>query len=112
MEKKRDHRPDFKRPEKPHLRFFQFHFVSLRKKRFLVDAENQLHSTCGMGAGWYQLEIQALKLCASRLEEQIMWCSTNQPMPASDPHPVESFSASKENQTCEDNGMMISIVEN
>ena len=41
------------------------------------------------------LVIQALKLCALKLEDQIMWCSTNQPMPDS-----------------EDDGLMLPIIEN
>jgi len=60
MEKKRDHERDFKGPEKPHFCFFRSHFVSRRKKRLLVDAENQLPWTSGMNARLYQLEIQAL----------------------------------------------------
>ena len=39
-----------------------------------------------------------------------MWCSTNKPMP--DSHTVESISASKENPTCEDDGLMLQIIEN
>ena len=38
-----------------------------------------------------------------------MGCSTNQPMP--DPHTVERISASKKNPTCEDDGMMLSVIE-
>ena len=107
MEKKGDHRPDFKRPEKS---FFPISLCLSTQKRFLVDAENQLQSTCGMGAGWYQLEIQALELCASREEERIMWCSTNQPMP--DSHSVERYLASKEDRTCDVVGMMSANIEN
>ena len=50
MEKKRDHERDFKGPEKPQFCFFRSHFVSRRKKRLLVDAENQLPWTIGMNA--------------------------------------------------------------
>ena len=39
-----------------------------------------------------------------------MWCSTNKPMP--DSHTVESISASKENPTCEGDGLMLLIIEN
>ena len=62
-----------------------------------------------MGAGWDLLVIQALELCASRLEERIVWCSTNQPMPGS--HSVKRYLASKENLTCEVDGMMSSNVK-
>ena len=39
-----------------------------------------------------------------------MWCSINQPMP--DSHTVESISASKENLTCEGNGLMLVCIAN
>ena len=45
------------------------------------NAGNQLLQTFGMGAGWDLLVIQASRACALRLEERIMWCSINQPMP-------------------------------
>ena len=48
MEKKRDHRPDLKQPEKPHLRFFRFHFVSRRKKGFW----SMLKISCIRPAEW------------------------------------------------------------
>ena len=76
----------------------------------LVYAGNQLLQTFAMGAGWDLLVIQALKLCALRQEDQIMWCSTNQPMP--DSHSVERYLASKENPTCDVDGMMSSNIEN
>jgi len=63
-----------------------------------------------MGAGWDLLVIQALKLCALKLEDQIMWCSTNQPMP--DSHSVERYLASKEDRTCDVVGMMSANIEN
>ena len=80
------------------------------RKFFFVYAGNQLLQTFGMGAGWDLLVIQALKPCALRLEDQIMWCSTNQPMP--DSHSVERYLASKENPTCDVDGMMSSNIEN
>jgi len=49
-----------------------------------IDDGNQLPATVGMGSGWNLLVIQALGQCASRLEEQIMWCSSKQPLPYSD----------------------------
>ena len=76
----------------------------------LADAGNQLLQTFGMGAGWDLLVIQALRACALRQEERIMWCSTNQPMP--DSHSVERYLASKENPTCYVDGMMSSNIEN
>ena len=79
-------------------------------KKILANAGNQLLQTFGMGTGWDLHVIQASRACALRLEERMMWCSTNQPMP--DSHTVESFSASKVNPTCEDDGMMLSIIEN
>ena len=66
--------------------------ITVRAKK-LADAGNQLLQTFGMGAGWDLLVIQALRACALRLEERIMWCSTNQPMP--DSHTVERYLASK-----------------
>ena len=42
-------------------------------------------------------------------EDQIMWGSIKQPVP--DSYTVESSSASKENPTCEDDGMMLSNIE-
>ena len=76
---------------------------------FWADAGNQLLQTFGMGAGWDLLVIQALRACALRQEERIMWCSTNQPM--SDSHSVERYLASKENLTCKVDGMMSSNIE-
>ena len=75
----------------------------------LADAGNQLLQTFGMGAGWDLLVIQALRACALRQEERIMWCSTNQPMP--DSHSVERYLASKENPTCKVDGIMRSNIE-
>ena len=80
------------------------------RKKKLVYAGNQLLQTFGMGAGWDLLVIQALKPCALRLEDQIMWCSTNKPMP--DSHSVERYMASKENPTCNVDEMMSSNIEN
>ena len=92
------------------LDFLELKLFCVGAQKKLVYAGNQLLQTFAMGAGWDLLVIQALKLCALKLEDQIMWCSTNQPMP--DSHPVESFSASKENPTCKDDGLMLPIIEN
>jgi hypothetical protein len=75
----------------------------------LADAGNQLLQTFGMGAGWDLLVIQASRACALRLEERIMWCPINQPMP--DSHSVERYLASKVNPTCEVDGMMSSNIK-
>ena len=81
--------------------------ITVGPKKF--DAGNQLLQTFGMGSGWDLLVIHALLACALRLEERIMWCSTNQPMP--DSHSVERYLASKEYPTCKVDGMMSSNIE-
>ena len=114
MDNKSGHEQGFEWFEKPYLQFFSISWslncfcVGAQKK--LVYAGNQLQQTFAMGAGWDLLVIQALKPCALRLEDQIMWCSTNQPMP--DSHSVERYLASKENRTCHVVGMMSSNIEN
>ena len=91
------------------LDFLELKLFCVGAQKKLVYAGNQLLQTFAMGAGWDLLVIQALKLCALRQEDQIMWCSTNQPMP--DSHSVERYLASKENSTCKVDGMMSSNIE-
>ena len=109
MEKKRDHERDFKGPETPHFCFFRSHFVSRRKKgcwsmlkiSCLGPVEWVLDHICLRFRPWWSKQ--------SWQEEQIMWGSIKQPVP--DSYTVESSSASKENPTCEDDGMMLSNIE-
>ena len=83
--------------------------ITVGAKKKIGPCWNQ-RQTFGMGAGWDLLVIQALKLCALKLEDQIMWCSTNQSMP--DSHSVERYLASKEDRTCDVVGMMSANIEN
>ena len=91
------------------LDFLELKLFCVGAQKKLVYAGNQLLQTFGMGAGWDLLVIQALRACALRQEERIMWCSTNQPMP--DSHSVERYLASKEYPTCKVDGMMSSNIE-